>query len=154
MQTPGTRAVFAADKIAKVRELALLPEWQLNEPKNRAKLAHYRASLKMLRRVDGHVPLVDRLDAELNQLLARAVAGTPCAGPITSATDSKRSKHRFPATERCPVPAEGGVTVRAIGPLPLPNPQTLRTALNSNGLRRTSVQLEVDPVKRVDLPGT
>ena len=93
----GTRAVFAADKIAKARELALLPARQLNEPTNRAKLAHYRASLEMLRRVDGNVPLVDRLDAELNQLLARAVAGTPCAGPITSAADSKRSKHRAPA---------------------------------------------------------
>ena len=94
---PGTRAVFAADKIAKVRELALLPAWQLNEPKNRAKLAHYRASLEMLRRVDEHVPLIDLLDAELNQLLARAVAGTPCTEPITSATSSKRTKHRAPA---------------------------------------------------------
>ena len=94
---PGTRAVFAADKIAKVRELTLLPAWQLNEPKNRAKLAHSRASLETLRRVDGQVPLIDRLDAELNRLLARAVAGTPCAGPITSATGSKRTKHRAPA---------------------------------------------------------
>jgi hypothetical protein len=49
---------------------------------------------------------------------------------------------------------ESGVTVRAIGPLPLPNPQTLRTALNANGLTSTSVQLELDPVKRVDLPGS
>jgi HD domain len=65
----ATRALFAADKIAKVRELALLPAWQLNQPKNRAKLAHYRASLAMLRRVDGNLPLVDRLGAELNQLL-------------------------------------------------------------------------------------
>jgi hypothetical protein len=48
---------------------------------------------------------------------------------------------------------KSGVTVRAIGPLPLPNPQTLRTALNSNGLKSTSVQLELDPVKRIDLPG-
>ena len=70
---PGARAVFAADKIAKVRELALLPAWQLNERKNRAKLAHYRASLDMLRRVDGHMPLVDRLDAELNRLGAPAI---------------------------------------------------------------------------------
>ena len=92
---PGTRAVFAADKIAKVRELALLPAWQLNEPKNRAKLAHYRASLKMLRRVDGDAPLVNRLDAELNRLPACAVTGTHSAGPITSATRSKRSKHRL-----------------------------------------------------------
>ena len=49
---------------------------------------------------------------------------------------------------------ESGVTVRAIGPLPLPNPQTLRAALNANGLKSTSVQLELDPVKRVDLPGS
>jgi (p)ppGpp synthase/HD superfamily hydrolase len=32
-----TRAVFAADKIAKVRELALLPAWQLTERTTRAK---------------------------------------------------------------------------------------------------------------------
>jgi hypothetical protein len=49
---------------------------------------------------------------------------------------------------------ESGVTVRAIGPLPLPDPQTLRTALNASGLKSTSVQLELDPVKRVDLPGS
>ena len=49
---------------------------------------------------------------------------------------------------------ESGVTVRAIGPPPLPNPHTLRTALNANGLKSTSVQLELDPVKRVDLPGS
>ena len=94
---PGTRAIFAADKIAKVRELVQLPARQLNKPKNRAKLAHYRASLEMLRRVDGQIPLVDRLDAELNQLLARAVAGTHSSAPITSATGSKRNKRR-PAT--------------------------------------------------------
>jgi uncharacterized membrane protein len=49
---------------------------------------------------------------------------------------------------------ESGVTVRAIGPLPLPDPQTLRTALNANGLKSTSVQLELDPVQRVNLPGS
>ena len=94
---PGTRAVFAADKIAKVRELALLPAWQLNEPENRAKLAHYRASLETLRQVDGHVPLIDRLDAELNQLLARAGSGTQSAGPIMSASGSNRTMHRAPS---------------------------------------------------------
>ena len=71
---PGTRAVFAADKIAKVRELAQLPARRRGETKVRAELAHYRASLEMLRRVDAHVALIDRLDAELNQLLARAVS--------------------------------------------------------------------------------
>jgi hypothetical protein len=91
----ATRTVFAADKIAKVRELALLPAWQLNEPNNRAKLAHYRASLAMLRRADGHLPLVDRLDAELNQLLARTVNGTRRAGPsrTSCAADSARRSH-------------------------------------------------------------
>ena len=91
---PGTRAVFAADRIAKVRELALLPASQLKKPKNRAKHAHYRASLEMLRRVDGPAPLVDRLDAELNRLLARPVTGTRRPGLITSAGGSKHSKHR------------------------------------------------------------
>jgi HD domain len=91
---PGARAVFAADKIAKVRELVLLPSLQLDEPKNRAKLAHYRASLEMLQRVDGHVPLIHRLDAELNRLLARDVAGPRTARPITSAKSSTPSKRR------------------------------------------------------------
>jgi uncharacterized hydrophobic protein (TIGR00271 family) len=49
---------------------------------------------------------------------------------------------------------ESGVTVRAIGPLPLPNPQTLRQSLNANGLKGTAVQLELDPVKRVNLPAS
>ena len=64
----GARAVFAADKIAKVRELALVRALQLNEPKNRAKLAHYRESLEMLRRAAGELALVDLLDAELKRL--------------------------------------------------------------------------------------
>jgi (p)ppGpp synthase/HD superfamily hydrolase len=71
-----TAAVFAADKIAKVRELVLLPPRQLYETNTRAKLAHYRASLKMLRRTAGDVPLVELLDSELNRLIPSAVAGT------------------------------------------------------------------------------
>ena len=91
---PDTHAVFAADKIAKVRELALLPAQQLNEPKNRAKLAHYRASGNMLRRMDGDLPLVEQLDAELNRL---AVTRTQGARPITSARRAKRNKRLTPA---------------------------------------------------------
>jgi (p)ppGpp synthase/HD superfamily hydrolase len=63
-------AIFAADKISKVRELALLPASRLHEPEALAKLAHYRASLKMLRRVAGHSALVARLDTELSRLVA------------------------------------------------------------------------------------
>jgi HD domain len=70
-----TAAIFAADKIAKVRELALLAPWQLHETNIRAKLAHYRASLEMLRRVAGTVALVDLLDAELKRLIAPGVTG-------------------------------------------------------------------------------
>ena len=91
---PATRAVFAADKIAKVREFALLPVWALSERTNRAKLAHYRASLAMLRRVDANLPLVDCLAAELNGLVARDVNGTRGAGAITSAAGSYHSEHR------------------------------------------------------------
>jgi hypothetical protein len=95
----NTRAIFAADKIAKVRELALLPARRLGETKVRAELAHYRASLEMLRRVDGDFPLVDCLDTELNQFLARAGSGTQSAGPFGSASGSKRSQRRRPQSE-------------------------------------------------------
>ena len=46
-----TVAIFAADKVSKVRELALPPISRLEETVIHAKLAHYRASLKMLRRI-------------------------------------------------------------------------------------------------------
>jgi hypothetical protein len=49
-------AIFAADKISKVRELALLPRWRLYETTIRAKLTHYQASLEMLRRGAGLSP--------------------------------------------------------------------------------------------------
>jgi (p)ppGpp synthase/HD superfamily hydrolase len=69
-----TVAIFAADKISKVRELTLLPTSRLDEKTTRAKLAHYRASLKMLRRVAGKSALVDLLDAELGQPESRSNA--------------------------------------------------------------------------------
>ena len=92
----NTCAIFAADKISKVRELAKLPARRLGETKVRAELAHYRASLEMLRRVDGEVSLVDCLDAELKLLAARAVSGARSAAPIARATGSKRSSCRTP----------------------------------------------------------
>jgi hypothetical protein len=77
---PDTRAVFAADKIAKVRELALLPTQRLREPTVRAKVRHYRASLEMLHRAAGELGLVDLLDAELERVLARTVNANSQAG--------------------------------------------------------------------------
>ena len=80
---PDTVAIFAADKISKVRELTLLPTSRLDDTSIRAKLAHYRASLKMLRRAAGNSALVDLLDAELNRLVAPAVTGW-CRVVVTS----------------------------------------------------------------------
>jgi (p)ppGpp synthase/HD superfamily hydrolase len=87
--------IFAADKLAKVRELALLPASRLHETKTRAKLTHYRRSLEMLLRVGAEVALVDLLDAELNRLVAPAAP----ARTITTTARSKRSKHRTPQSE-------------------------------------------------------
>jgi hypothetical protein len=70
---PDTRAVFAVDKIAKVRELGLLPTERRREPTVRSKLRHYRASLEMLHRAAGELGLVDLLDAELKRAGARTV---------------------------------------------------------------------------------
>jgi hypothetical protein len=88
---PDTRAVFAADKVAKVRELALLPGKRLWEPSVRARLVHYRASLEMLHRAAGEIGLVDLLDAELDRVVARAVTTrTPRAVPRARSSRSMR----------------------------------------------------------------
>ena len=69
-----TLALYAADKIAKVRELGLLSTWRARQRKNHAKLGHYRASLEMLRRAVGHTALVMCLDAELGGVEPRFLA--------------------------------------------------------------------------------
>jgi cell wall assembly regulator SMI1 len=85
-----TLAIYAADKIAKVRELGLLPAWRASQRTNQAKLAHYRASLEMLRRAAGHTGLVRCLEAELGRVQPRPVArrrdaydGRPAIGERT-----------------------------------------------------------------------
>jgi (p)ppGpp synthase/HD superfamily hydrolase len=70
---PDTRAVFAADKIAKVRELELLPARSLREPAVRVKVAHYRESVEMLHRAAAELGLVHLLDAEFERVVARTV---------------------------------------------------------------------------------
>jgi HD domain len=87
---PDTRAVFAADKIAKVRELALLPAERLREPTVRAKLRHYRASLRMLYRAAGELGLVDLLNAELQRVAAR----TPTTRKAGRSAERKRARRR------------------------------------------------------------
>ena len=94
MASPKRSAIFAADKISKVRELALLPPWRLYETTTRAKLTHYQASLEMLRRVAGDLALVDRLDAELNRLVSPAITRTHSARAIMTTAHSKRSNQR------------------------------------------------------------
>ncbi len=68
-----TLAIFAADKISKVRELGLMSRRRVGQRINQARLAHYRESLEMLRRVAGQSGLVDRLDLELRALDPPAV---------------------------------------------------------------------------------
>ena len=89
-----TLAIFAADKISKVHELALLPPSRLHETATRAKLAHYRASLKMLRRVTPDGDLVNRLDAELSRLSTRTGRATTTGTATTTTAPSKRSDQR------------------------------------------------------------
>jgi (p)ppGpp synthase/HD superfamily hydrolase len=65
---PEARAVYVADKVAKVRELraqaAHVPSI-LREPAVRAKLEHYEQSLAMLRAAADGLALVDQLAFEL-----------------------------------------------------------------------------------------
>jgi uncharacterized hydrophobic protein (TIGR00271 family) len=49
---------------------------------------------------------------------------------------------------------ENGVRVRAIGPPPIPGPQSFRAALDAHGLRSLGVRLELSPIERTDLPGS
>ncbi|HEX4519405.1 MAG TPA: DUF389 domain-containing protein [Gaiellaceae bacterium] len=49
-------------------------------------------------------------------------------------------------------PQNGGILVRAIGPLPIPDPQSFRAALDAAGLRSTSVRLELTPIEEANLP--
>jgi (p)ppGpp synthase/HD superfamily hydrolase len=88
----ATLAIFAADKIAKVRELVLLPTGRLHDTQTRAKLAHYRASLEMLRQTDTDSPLVDLLDAQVNRFVAPAGSGTQNDDQATTLSNAKRSK--------------------------------------------------------------
>jgi (p)ppGpp synthase/HD superfamily hydrolase len=96
---PDTRAIFAADKIAKVRELALLPAQSLRDPAVRVRLAHYRASLEMLHQAAGELGLVDLLDAEFERVVARSIT-TRKAGrsakrkPMRESDDSKSADTR------------------------------------------------------------
>ncbi len=71
-----TLAVYAADKLAKVRELRLLSARRAGQRKNEAKLDHYRASLEMLLCAAGHTGLVTCLEAELWRIEPRALATT------------------------------------------------------------------------------
>ena len=50
--------------------------------------------------------------------------------------------------------AENGIVVRAIGPLPAPEPKALRSALDQKGMKGVDVRLELLPLDRVDLPGS
>jgi (p)ppGpp synthase/HD superfamily hydrolase len=90
----NTWAIFAADKISKVRELAQLPPRRLQETKAGTELSHYRASLTMLRGVAGDLALVALLDAELDRLVVRAVSETRGDDATTTIGRPARNKPR------------------------------------------------------------
>lgn len=50
-------------------------------------------------------------------------------------------------------PRSSDVLIRAVGPLPAPDPQELRRRLDGAGLAGVDVRLELVPEQRVDLPG-
>jgi len=87
-------AVFAADKVANVREQALRPPRRPHDPAMRAKLAHYGASLQMLRRVAGELALVNRLDLELARLVA------PVTVELTATRTMRPARTLIAATHR------------------------------------------------------
>lgn len=89
----STVAIYTADKISKVRELAPLPTSTLDDTTTRSKLAHYRASRRMLRRVAGNSDLVALLDAELDRVPYKPITGTR-DGPTSGIAPAKRSKPR------------------------------------------------------------
>jgi (p)ppGpp synthase/HD superfamily hydrolase len=82
-------AVFAADKIAKVHELASLPASRRSERDMDAKLSHYRASLQMLRQAAGANPLVHCLEAELTRLIDPHAADHPAKTTPVSALGTR-----------------------------------------------------------------
>ena len=94
----GTVAIFAADKVSKVRELTVLPASRLGVATTRAKLAHYRASLEMLRGVAGSSTLVDLLDTELNRLSHKPATATCTDGAVAAIARAKRRKPRARTT--------------------------------------------------------
>jgi hypothetical protein len=70
---PEALAIFAADKISKVRELRLDPGRGGVRPGRSGRLAHYRRSLELLDELMEDSPLVDTLRDELAALSADRV---------------------------------------------------------------------------------
>lgn len=70
---PEAAAVFAADKLSKVREIRIRAACAVDEPDDaaiRLKLEHYIASRAMLERRLGDLPLIQALAFELEALLS------------------------------------------------------------------------------------
>ena len=113
--------LFAADKIARVRELAVEvardrardggPVARQLERHERMRLEHYDESLRMLRRVAPRHPLVKRLERELDACRARSepppgngrggtsrpqAVGGSRHGPVPGATARRSSRCRTP----------------------------------------------------------
>jgi hypothetical protein len=97
------RAIFTADKIAKVRELAVLPRSLMRSSRYQAKLAHFRASLAMLERVGGD----DRLGASCG----RGSHFTSCSSASGFGLMAGYRSRMMCARRSVPFPAEPGAGV-------------------------------------------
>jgi hypothetical protein len=93
-------AIFAADKVSKVRELRALLAGGPPTAETEAKLRHYRASLEMLEEVMPEARLVEQLRFELEALeqipprLATSASATDPGGRRSAQPASARATHR------------------------------------------------------------
>jgi uncharacterized hydrophobic protein (TIGR00271 family) len=98
--------------------------------------------------VAGVVVLAGPLAAESERITTQELSRSD----VTKAADEWAAARRWQVVS---VTATGGrVRVTAEGPLPIPDPRSFRAALDRHGLRSTSVELELSPLVKAELPGT
>ncbi len=96
----------------------------------------------------GVVVLAGPLAAESQRIATQELSRSN----VGKAADEWAAAHHWQVVS---IKATGGpVQVQAVGPLPIPDPKSFRAALDRHGLQSTSVQLELSPVVKADLPGS
>jgi uncharacterized hydrophobic protein (TIGR00271 family) len=97
--------------------------------------------------VAGVVVLAGPLAAESERITSQELSRSD----VTKAADEWAAARGWQVVS---VTATGGrVRVMADGPLPIPDPRSFRAALDRHGLRSTTVELELSPLVKAELPG-